>query len=184
MGPLQSPSDAECIERVQSAEGEELQSALQSAYAKFMEHIDAFELDRAEPLIRAMHARVLADWSAVNYSLLLGRADRFAEARSVLSDQMDRATSLEARAELHQIRALSTLGSGRTAEARREMGASLLNGSSDAAIVLGWLAISAGETDRARCLARAQLASDPAPAWALRTFGLSMLPPAGAFPSR
>lgn len=183
LGSPQEPTDARLIAAVETATGEEYGPALNQAFTRFVERVEAFDLERAEALVRALHERDRGAWSAESLSMLLGRADRFDEARRVLDDQLLRTPAGESRNALLKTRALSTLGAGHTEQARRELGAALLHGSSDAAVVLSRLALSAGELERARVLSRPQLALDPAPAWALRSFGLSMLPPAGDSPS-
>jgi hypothetical protein len=182
--PAAAATDAQLIERVQTASDAERSDALNSAFARFIDRIDAYELEAAEALILGMHTRELASWSAESLSMLLGRADRFDEARRVLDAQLAREITEEQRRALLKTRALSTLGAGHIDLARREFGAALLHGSSDAAVVLGLIALSEGRLDRARCLSRTQLLREPAPAWALRSWGLSMLPPAGDSPSR
>lgn len=183
-GTAQDPPDTELISRVRDTRGAERPAALNAAFARFVERIDAYELDAAEALIRAMHEREHASWSAESYSMLLGRADRFDEARRILDEQIERSTTDEERRALLETRALSTLGAGHIDLARREFGVAMLLGSSDAAVVLGRLALSAGRLERARCISRVQLSEQPAPAWAMRAWGLSMLPPAGDSPSR
>lgn len=182
--PAVGASDAQLIQRVETATDADRSQALNQAFARFIERVDAYELERAEALIRTMHERELAAWSAESFSMLLGRADRFDEARRVLDAQLARDVTEKQRQTLLKTRALSTLGAGHIDRARRELGAALLHGSSDAAVVLSRLALSAGQLDRARCLSRAELSREPAPAWALRSWGLSMLPPVGDSPSR
>ena len=176
LGAPQEPTDAQLITAVETATGDRYGPALNQAFARFLERVEGFELDRAEYLIRAMHLRDQGAWSAESYSMLLGRADRFEEARRVLDEQLERTPAGDGRNALLKTRALNTLGAGYVDRARRELGAALLQGSSDGAVVLGRLALSAGRFDRARVLSRPQLELDPAPAWALRSWGLSMLP--------
>jgi len=175
---FEQDTDTDLMRAVESAPEEQLLGALQAAHARFIERIDAFELVPAEDLMRAMHARSHAGWSAESLSLLLGRADRFDEARLVLDEQLARTDPASPEhGALMQARALASLGAGHEARARRELGAALVHGSPDAAVVLARLALSSGQPERARVVARALLGHDPAPSWALRAWGISMLQP-------
>jgi len=170
-------SDLDLIQAVDQATDEGLGATLRPAFDRFIERVDDFRLEQAEALIAVMHRRSQASWSAQSLATLLGRADRFDDAFAALDDQLTRTPYGPERKELIKARALLTLGAGDVTRSKRELGAALIEGSSDAGVVLGFLAISEGQLDRARTLSRALLKLDPAPAWARRSWGLSMLPP-------
>ncbi|MCA8980376.1 MAG: hypothetical protein H6831_06365 [Planctomycetes bacterium] len=182
---VQAPAatDAEWVERIATAQGDDYGPTLNAAFERFMQHVDALRMDRAEVLMRAMHDRAHGGWSAESLAMVMVRQGRYDEARALLTEQLATVDDPTERAALLQARALHALGRGEDAVARRDLGAALLLGSSDAEVVLALLALSHGELERARVTSRALLARDPAPAWALRSWGLSMLPPAGDSPS-
>ena len=78
--------------------------------------------------------------------------------------------------DLYDRRALGRIGAGRTDLARRDLGAALARGSSDAGVVLGRIALTEGRLEDARAIFRELLAEEPPQAWALRGWGLTMLP--------
>lgn len=177
-------SDADWIELVRTAQGDDYGPALQGAFARFKDRVDAYEMQPAEALMRAMHECAHGDWSAEGLSLVLARQGRYDASREVLAEQRERTDDPAARAVLTQAMALRALGAGRDDVARRELGAAYAAGNDDAGVVLALLALSAGRRDRTRAVSRALVADEPRPAWALRAWGLSMLPPSDGNPAR
>lgn len=159
--------------------GAELEACIALAYRRFVELSDEFELERATALARALFERTRAPWSAANLGTVLRRRGRFEEARQALSQGM-----LEARggdyAALRSDRALVAIAAGWEARARDDLGSALARGSRDAAVVLGRVELAAGRFERARALFRSVLGGEPRQPWALRGWGLSMLPSARA----
>jgi tetratricopeptide (TPR) repeat protein len=146
------------------------------AYQRYVALADSYQTERALVLARALHARAQALWSAINLANSLRRTGRFDEARAVLTEQLERTRDDPDRAELLQARALVAAAAGWRGRERDDLGAALAHGSVDAAVVLGRLALSEGHPGRARAVFRSVLREDPPQAWALRGWGLSMLP--------
>lgn len=177
-------TDAEWIERVATAQGDDYGPTLQGAYERFRERVDAYDMQAAEALAVALHDRAHGDWSAEGLSLVLSRRGRYDASRAVLTEQLERVADPARRAVLVQALALRALGAGRDDLARRELGAAYAAGNDDAGVVLALLALTAGERDRTRTVSRALIVDEPRPAWALRAWGLSMLPPSDGNPAR
>lgn len=157
-------------------EGAELAACYQLAYERFLALANGYETESAIGLAHAIHARARAVWSASNLASALRRAGRWDEAHAVLSAAIAAPIERRDRAALLQERALVDAGAGWKARERDDLGASLARGSSDAAQVLGRLDLAAGRFDAARAVFRSALRDEPTPPWALRGWGLSMLP--------
>lgn len=114
-------------------------------------------------------------WSAMDLALSLGRAGRTAEADLVLERALERVSRAEG-AGLWERRGLLWLGAGDERRARDCLGRALARGSGDAAVVLAWLDLERGRSAQARAGFRPGLYDDPPGAWALRGWGLSLLP--------
>ncbi len=127
---------------------------------------------------RELHRRYVAEWSALDLSLTLRQLNEQKESDEVLAGAIERAQK-EGRASvgLWSQRGINSLGFGDEARGRDYLGRALAMGSDDASIVLGRLDLVSGRTEAARGAFRASiLSSESAGAWALRGWGLSLLP--------
>ncbi|MCB9916537.1 MAG: hypothetical protein H6828_15535 [Planctomycetes bacterium] len=136
----------------------------------------AFHMDVALPLAEALHARAGAPWSAACLGIAARKAGAPARAHAVLAEAAAGVPDGPERYALLEELGLVSLGAGDEPLARRELGASLARGSSNAGVVLGLLALRDGRRDEARALFRAQLERPEGRSWAWRGWGLSMLP--------
>ncbi len=148
---------------------------LQLAWAAGVEAAGALRLERAIEIQTALEARHPAPWSGMDLALTLGLAGRLTEAERVLERTLA-STPGEGRAELCSRRGLLWLGAGDERRARDHLGRALALGSADAALVLAWLDLERGRPEEARAGFRAGLYDDPPGAWALRGWGLTLLP--------
>lgn len=145
----------------------------------------ALELEDAIAIQSWLAARHPADWSAMDLALSLGMAGETARADAVLADAIARArTAGEPTAELWSRRGILWLGAGDERRGRDGLGHALALGSADASIVLALLDLHQGRPAKARAGFRAGLYDDPPGAWALRGWGLSLLPADPARPVR
>jgi hypothetical protein len=134
---------------------------------------EASELELAAELQLALHAAVLADWSAVNAAITLGRLGRSATAEEVLAAQEPRALDP---GEIANHRGLVAQGRGDGPAARRHFARALVSGSRNAGLSLARMDLEAGDIARARVGFRPGV-DDPVPHdWALRGWALTLLP--------
>jgi hypothetical protein len=130
-------------------------------------------------------ARYAADWSAIDLALtrrLLGDA---AGADEVLSRAIEREASAgRPTAELWSQRGIAALAAGDEARGRDYLGRALALGSEDAGLVLARLDLVAGRPEAARRGFRPPILRTPQADWALRGWGVSLLPPAESPPAR
>jgi len=155
---------------------EELPACLQLAFEEFLAATRGFRTDLALPLAEAMHARAGATWSAMSLALVSTRVGRGARAREVLAAQLEITPEGVDRFELLERLGLALLGAGDRRGAHAGLGAAFTRGSSNAGVVLGRLALAGGQRKRARALFRTLLDEERGRSWALRGWGLSMLP--------
>ena len=150
---------------------------LQLAWSVGVEAARALRLEDAIAIQTELEARNPGDWSAMDLALSLGLAGRTEDADRVLGRALERDRSAgRPTAELWSRRGLLWLGAGRERIARDHLGRALARGSSDAALVLGRLDLERGDPWTARAEFRSGLYDDPPGAWALRGWGLSLLP--------
>jgi len=134
---------------------------------------EASELELAAELQVALHTAVLADWSAVNAAITLGRLGRSESAEELLAAQELRTREP---GDIANHRGLVAQGRGDTASARRHFARALVSGSRNAGLSLARMDLEAGELDRARVGFRPGV-DDPVPHdWALRGWALTLLP--------
>ncbi|TDJ70923.1 MAG: hypothetical protein E2O39_09240 [Planctomycetota bacterium] len=165
----------------------ELQRRLTAAYEAFGADVLELRLESAEQLAVAMHDAADATWSALTLALLSTRLGRFDRADELLGREYGRARTSAERLDVLGRWAIAALGAGRTERARDRLGIALALGSGDAHQILGLLALSRGAGDRARRLFGALLVRaagtgrEPLEAtpWALRGWGLALLPSSG-----
>lgn len=130
------------------------------------------DLALAAELQMALHARVRADWSAINAAITLVALGRADEAESLLAAHEPGAG---APGDIANHRGLAAMGRGDVGAARRHFARALVSGSRDAGLSLARLDLVAGHVDRARAGFRPSV-DDPEPhAWALRGWSLTLL---------
>ena len=158
------------------------------AYEAFVDDEGRFDGEAAQILAHAMHASAQATWSAFAVERIARRLGDYDGADAVLAERLARTRVEDERLDLLQRRGLGALGAGRRDLALDLLGRALAAGGADAAQMLGREALASGQRDRAAALFRRLLASrqDPAPdtPWALRGWGLALLPPPAAHTAR
>ncbi|MDA1264336.1 MAG: hypothetical protein O2816_04570 [Planctomycetota bacterium] len=159
------------------------QPRLVLAFEEFQREHDRFEGARATALARAMHRAAGATWSAYCLEGILRRTGDYRGAQEVLVAHLAGLDPGPERTDVVQRSAIVAAGAGWLEQERAALGRALVHGGTDAHQMLGRLALAAGRTEEARRLFRVLLeqhAGDPAqtPPWALRGWGLALLPPA------
>jgi hypothetical protein len=139
----------------------------------------------ALPIQERLWRRSPASWSGSDLSRTLSLIGRSAEADAVLTETI----ALEEAAgrptmDLWSQRGIQTLGAGNEALARDYFGHALGQGSMDAALVLGREDLAHGRLDAARKGLRPPILSGDDTGWALRGWGLALLPAAHARAAR
>lgn len=153
------------------------------AFQAFVEDVEALRLEPAERLAVALHDTARATWSAVSLALWSTRVGEHERADRVLSEALARTTDAQGRLDLLQRRAIAALGAGRLDEARDHLGHALALGGTDATQILARLALAEGDRRRAARLFGSLLVpradEDPlvVTPWALRGWGMALLPP-------
>jgi len=163
-----------------------LQPRLQAAYEAFREDQRAFRPAAARILAEGMHDAANATWSAFNLAAICRRLGDYDRADEVLLGRFLAATDPAERLDLLQGRAIVAGAAGRLGLERELLGRALARGGEDAYQILGRQALAAGHRDRALTLFRVLLEHhfEPdrladAPPWALRGWGLALLPAPG-----
>ncbi len=155
----------------------QLGEALQLGFDDFLAAAGRYDSAVALPLAEALHGRADAPWSAMSLSLIhtrCGDPTRGVEVlRKALVNVADPATERDLTAAL----GLALVVSGQREPGLAAFGSAFCRGSDNAGVVLGRLALREGKLERARSIFRTLLRSTPPPAWALRGWGLSLLPP-------
>lgn len=165
------------IELLPRAPAERLRGCLVAAFEDFMAQSRAFRLDLSRPLAEAMHGRAEATWSAMTLALISTRAGDSSRAQGVLREQLRRTPEGVEHYELLERLGLARLGAGDSTGALAPLGAAFARGSANAGVMLGRLELRAGRSGRARSIFRSLLDEEPPQSWALRGWGLSMVPP-------
>jgi hypothetical protein len=131
------------------------------------------DLADAAALQLALHARVGADWSAINATITLMRLGRLDDAAALLAEHESRAA---AAADVANYRGLVALACADVTLARRHFSRALVLGSRDAGLSLARMDLLGGHPSAARAGFRPSV-DDAAPhAWALRGWALTLLP--------
>ena len=163
-----------------------LDPRLQVAYEAFREDQRAYRSDAARILAEGMHAAANAPWSAVSLAGICRRLGAYERADEVLAGRYGMATDPAERLNLLQEWAIVAGAAGWLERERDLLGMALARGGEDAYQILGRQALAAGRRRQALALFRVLLEhhSGPerltdAPAWALRGWGLALLPAAG-----
>jgi len=138
----------------------------------------------ALPIQLVLQERYLAAWSAIDLAVTHSRLGNVAALDILLASAIQREEA-EGRptADLWSRWGLARLGFGDESTARDYLGRALARGSTDAALVLGLMDLRAGRLESARNGLRPLILSDPPAAWALRGWGVSLLPPAHTEPA-
>jgi len=151
------------------------------AFEVFQVEHDDYEGARAVAISEAMHRCAGASWSAFCLEGALRRTGDYVRADAVLREHLTRELAPAERLDVVLRRAIVYAGAGDRGAERAALGRGLVGGGADAYQMLGRLALAAGERAAARDLFRALVdrhAGDPAgaPPWALRGWGLALLP--------
>ncbi|MFT7486188.1 MAG: hypothetical protein ACI9F9_002043 [Candidatus Paceibacteria bacterium] len=164
------------LKQLQSAEGQDLSQAWQKGFEQMMVEIRAYRAAPARALAEAMHQRAQATWSAMSLALICTRMGDSASATRVLREAVERSTNKQEQYELLERLGLALRGAGFDKDAQGPLGSAFARGSANAGVVLGRIALQEGRRGQARSIFRTLLPADPPQAWALRGWGLSMLP--------
>ena len=133
----------------------------------------------ALPIQSALHERNQADWSAMDLGLTLARLGDREGLDATLGEAIARARAAGSPvADLWSVWGTATAGFGDTERAMDYLGRALAHGSSDAGLVLGLMDLEAGRLAAARRGFRPSILSEPPAAWALRGWGMTLLPEA------
>lgn len=170
------------LEQLRSAPQGELPAVLQAAFAEFLESVRTYELEVARHLAEGMHARAGAPWSAMSLALVSTRAGDSPRAEEVLRHQLSLTPDGPDRHALLERLGLARLGAGKQASGLGPLGSAYARGSPNAGVVLGRIALREGRRGEARAVFRTLLEQEPPQSWALRGWGLSMLPPVEGTP--
>jgi len=156
---------------------------LQQGWQEFVTAIEACRGPSALVLGHALYEVAPAPWSVQCLEGALRRTGDYEGADRVLVAEIERTTDPAERRTLVERRALVAAGAGWSERERDVLGQALALGGTDAYQILGRLSLAAGELDRARILFRVLVERHPppdtahAPPWALRGWGLTLLPP-------
>ena len=163
---------------LETVEDAELSGLLQLAFGEFMVQTREYHLEAARQLAEDMHARARAGWSAMSLALVCTRSGDSSRAEEILRLEIARTPEGPSQFELLERLGLAIQGGGDEAAALGPLGSAFARGSGNAGVVLGRIALREGRTLEARAIFRTLLTEDPPQSWALRGWGLSMLPPA------
>lgn len=136
-------------------------------------------LDDALFVQELLHGHSQATWSANNWATTLQRAGQVELADAVLAEQVEReraAGNTAAVLDLTNTRGIHALGRGDEHAARGHLGRALAGGYIDSGLVLSRLDLDRGDLPRARAGFRALLVEPEPHAWALRGWGVALLP--------
>ena len=148
------------------------------AFAAAARAVEDYDLELALAIQVPLERRVGAPWSAFDLALTLQKAGRVDEADGVF-ERMLSAAAAEQRPGLWAQRGILALGAGRGVSARAYFGHALARGDADAAAVLARESLGRHNLTPARNGFRAALARNRTHPWALRGWGLSVLPDPG-----
>ncbi|HED64226.1 MAG TPA: hypothetical protein ENJ09_01600 [Planctomycetes bacterium] len=131
----------------------------------------------ALPIQRILEQRAQAPWSTMDLGLTLSRLGRVEELDALFEHAIEReAAAGRDTAELWSRWGIATYGLGRDDLARDRLGRALARGSQDASLVLARMDLRAGRLEAVRSGLRASILSTPPAPWALRCWGISLLP--------
>lgn len=173
--PVALPED-ELVRRIESATQEQLGPMLREGFDQMMVEVRAYNDVRARRLAEALHARAAATWSAMSLALVSTRMGDSERATRVLREAIPLAPTAADEYGLLERLGLVLQASGDEEAARGPFGSAYARGSANAGVVLGRIALRDGQMGQARAIFRTLLHEDPPQSWALRGWGLSMLP--------
>ena len=182
---LRSLADASFTQLHPSAQ----RDRLDVAFHAFLDAGERFAGDEMLSLAQGLYDRAPAIWSAFCLEGALRRGHgRYAEADAVIAERLaidGEQIGEMGRVELLERRAIIAAGRGAWAQERALLGPALVHGGRDARQILGLRALSRGDRPEAARLFGALLtdsagdqpvAPKDRPAWALRGWGLALLP--------
>jgi len=152
--------------------------AQQLAFAAANRAVEDFDLTLAISIQVALNDRVHAPWSAFNLALTLQKAGDPQGSDKLFARMLQQAAP-DARAGLWGQRAIVALGAGHDVSGRAYLGHALALGDPDAAAVLARQSLARHNLPSARNGFRTALMRNQAHPWALRGWGLSLLPDPG-----
>lgn len=191
--PAAERVEAVLLELDRTAGSEAFEHVLVRAFELFQQELDALEYEQAERLALSMHAHAQAGWSAWTLALISTRLGRHERALQLLEQQRAQAQTPQQALDVTVRLALAELGAGRRERARDLLGHALRQGSPDSRQILARMALAQGEFGRARALFGSLLPEMPQPEapatlestpWALRGWGLALLPAGEPAPER
>lgn len=159
----------------------ELEPRVTAAWNAWRAAYDAYHGEAARTLAEAMHAVTAAPWSAEVLEGTCRRLGDYASADRVLAEQLQRPADPAVRRTLLERRAIVAAGAGWLEREREFLGRALAAGGPDAYQMLARRALAEGRLARARALFRALVERHlttpaEAPPWALRGWGITLLP--------
>ncbi len=154
---------------------------LTEAFGVFTAEHDAYEGEAALAVARAMHRHASATWSAFCLEGILRRLGHYEAARDVLADHLVSVSAPAERAAVVDRQAIVAAGAGWRSSESSHLGRGLVLGGTDAYQMLARRCLAEGKRADARTLFRVLVERsihDPAqgPPWALRGWGLALLP--------
>jgi hypothetical protein len=158
-----------------------LRPRLVRAFEVWQREHDDYQGDRALAIAESMHQHAAATWSAFCLEGILRRLGHYQRADGVLVEHLGRELPPAEQTDVVLRRAIVAAGAGWRPAERAALGRGLAQGGPDAYQMLGRLALAEGARSAARALFRALLvrhldAPGSAPPWALRGWGLALLP--------
>jgi hypothetical protein len=167
----------ELLIELERASGETLKKSQAKSFARFTQEVEAYNGWNAQRIAEGMHRRAEASWSAMTLALVSTRLGDSERATRVLRDAIEVETNPVTQYELYERLGLAHMGAGREMQARGPLGSAFRRGSVNAGVVLGRIELRDGRMPQARAIFRTLLDKEPPASWALRGWGLSMLPP-------
>lgn len=136
----------------------------------------------ARPIQEVLHARFRAAWSGADLSLTHHRLGHAELADALMAEAIAREEAAgRPTADLWSRRGVAAFGNGDERAARSYLGRALAGGSMDGALMLGLIDLLDERLTAARMSFRTSILSPRPAAWALRGWGLTLLP-AGSVP--
>lgn len=153
---------------------------LNMAWRMAVEEALALRLNQgARPVQEILHQRYQAAWSAIDLSITHRTLGHGVEADAMLAEAIAREEAAQrSTADLWSRRGVAAFGNGDERQARHYLGRALTRGSMDATLMLGLIDLLAGRHEAARMGFRTSILSDQPAAWALRGWGVTLLPEA------
>lgn len=164
------------VEALERAAESTLGPLIQEGFDELLLEVKAFRGASAKALAEALHRRAGAVWSAMSLALISTQTGDSDRATEVLRSAIEGASDPREEYDLLERLGLALQGSGQERRALAPLGSAFARGSVNAGVVLGRIALREGRLRQARAIFRTLLDEDPPPSWALRGWGLAMLP--------